>query len=93
MILSRIRHYLAERGQASLGEIALHFDASPDAVRGMLEQWMRKGKVRRHTPRAGCGSSCNRCDPAATEIYEWVGDGARSAERAHIHVAPADCDR
>ncbi len=93
MILSRIRHYLAGRGQATLGEIALHFDASPDAVRGMLEQWVRKGKVRRHTPRAGCGSSCSRCDPATTEIYEWIGEGGRSADREPLHVAPADCDR
>jgi hypothetical protein len=33
MILSDIRHYLEQRGQATLADIALHFDADPDAIR------------------------------------------------------------
>ncbi|MFQ5642420.1 MAG: FeoC-like transcriptional regulator [Thiogranum sp.] len=72
MILADIRRYLEQRGQATLADIALHFDADPDAVRGMLEVWMRKGMVRRQAATAACGSSCNQCDPAATEIYVWT---------------------
>lgn len=71
MILSDIKRYLRERRQASLADIALHFDADPDAVRGMLEHWIRKGKVVRHQANASCGSSCSKCDPAGTEIYLW----------------------
>ncbi len=73
MILSDIRRYLEQRGQATLADIALHFDASPDAVRGMLEVWMRKGRVQRRMATGSCGSSCNQCAPAATEIYVWGG--------------------
>ena len=75
MILSDIKRYLMHRKQATLADIALHCDASTDAVRGMLEQWMRKGKVARSLAGGSCGASCNRCDPAAVEIYRWI-DGA-----------------
>lgn len=71
MILSEISHYIEQRGQATLAEIALHFDADADAVRGMLEIWVHKGKIYRQTASASCGSSCHQCDPAATEIYVW----------------------
>ena len=73
MILSDIRSYLASRGEASLAEVALHFDISPDAARGMLEVWVRKGKISRRMLSASCGSSCSQCDAAATEIYLWGG--------------------
>lgn len=72
MILSDLRRYLEARGQAPLADIALHFDVEPDAVRGMLAVWERKGKVRREKLNASCGSSCSQCDPVATEVYIWL---------------------
>ena len=72
MILPEIRRYLSQRGQASLADIALHFDIEPDALRGMLEVWMRKGKIQKQLATASCGSSCNKCQSDATEIYAWV---------------------
>lgn len=71
MILSDIRSYLQQRGQASLADVALHFDSDPDAVRGMLEIWVKKGKVHRRSATSSCGTSCSQCDTAATEIYVW----------------------
>ena len=73
MILSQIRDYLAGRGQATLAEIALHFDTEPDAVRGMLDQWVRKGRVEQRKTEPACGTTCSRCDPAAMELYIWRG--------------------
>ena len=87
MILSDIREYLKQRGQASLGDIALHFDADPAAVQGMLEIWIRKGKVEKRAATASCGSSCQQCDPAATEIYRWL-DSART----HLAPLPVNCE-
>jgi hypothetical protein len=72
MILSDIRRYLEQRGQATLADIALHFDADPDAVRGMLNVWIRKDKVYKKMATASCGGSCIQCNPAATEIYVWT---------------------
>ena len=72
MILSEVRDYLKTRSQATLSDIALHFDTDPDALRGMLEVWIKKGKIRKRMATDSCGSSCNSCEPTATEIYEWV---------------------
>ncbi|MCG6867104.1 MAG: FeoC-like transcriptional regulator [Thiogranum sp.] len=71
-MLSDIRRYLEQRGQASLADIALHCDTDPDAARGMLQVWIRKGKVHKQTATASCGSSCTKCAQAATEVYTWV---------------------
>ncbi len=38
MILAELRNYLCERGQASLQDLALHFDTAPDALREREEQ-------------------------------------------------------
>lgn len=86
MILSDIRRYLEQRGQATLGDIALHFDADPGAVRGMLEVWIQKGKVQRQMATASCGGSCTQCDPAATEIYVW-----NKKPVSVIPILPAGC--
>jgi hypothetical protein len=71
MILAEIRAYLQHRGQATLADIALHFAAEPDAVRGMLDVWIRKGVVHRRTATPSCGTRCSQCDLASTEIYVW----------------------
>ena len=88
MILTRIKDYLRERRQATLAEIALHCGSKPDAVRGMLEVWMRKGRVSRHLASAACGSSCHRCDSATMEVYIWQEPG--TAGNGTVLVA-ADC--
>lgn len=86
MILSDIRDYLRQRGQATLADIALHFDTDPDALRGMLQVWVEKGKVHRQMATASCGGSCTQCDPASTEIYVW--SEATANERP---LLPLDC--
>jgi hypothetical protein len=86
MILADIRDYLQERGQATLQDMANHFDADPEALRGMLEVWIRKGKVTRYAATASCGSSCSKCDPAATDIYAW-------GEKTHMPVQIPGCDQ
>ena len=73
MILSQVRDYLEHRGQATLADLALHFDTQPEAMRGMLDRWVSKGRVERRKAEAACGTSCNRCDPAAMELYVWRG--------------------
>lgn len=71
MILADIGHYVRERQQVTLSQIAQHFGAQPDAVRGMLEIWIGKGKISRQLATASCGSTCQQCDTNSTEIYIW----------------------
>ncbi len=72
MILSELSVYLREHKRAPLTDLANRFDADPDALRGMLETWMQKGKVSKLENNSTCGGCC-KCDPASLEVYEWVG--------------------
>lgn len=72
MILSDIKRYLQERKQATLGDLALHFDIDPEAMRGMLARWMEKGKVTKAVQPMGCKKGCTSCGcNEAMDIYTW----------------------
>jgi putative ferrous iron transport protein C len=72
MILAELRTYLQTHQRAALSDLAYHFDTPPDALRGMLERWIAKGRVRRLPANTPCHGGCCRCDPASVEIYEWT---------------------
>ncbi|MBC2695668.1 MAG: sugar metabolism transcriptional regulator [Desulfobacteraceae bacterium] len=73
MILSDIRKYLSENRIVSLKDLSVHFDIEPDAMQGMLQEWIRKGKVRKCSGEPHCSYACAQCsDPAAMELYEWT---------------------
>ena len=97
MILSDIKRFLGERGQASLAELSQHFGSDPEAMRGMLEFWIARGRVIRHLP--SCGSGCTQCAPEVIEVYTWVdkardqtSDKASGSSRV-IPIKPVTCDR
>ena len=92
MILSKIRDYLKERSQCTLSDIALHFDTDADAARGMLEVWIRKGKVEKRSATDTCGTSCQSCDPATTEVYSWCEDGSKNSDNKLNVSVPSNCD-
>ncbi len=89
MILSQIRDYLKQRGQCTLSDIALHFDTDANAVRGMLDVWIKKGKVEKRSATESCGSSCQSCDPAATEVYTWC--ESKITDKLNVNI-PGYCD-
>lgn len=70
MIPSQIREYLKLRGQVSLTDLSSHFDADPDAVRAMMDIWIRKGKVE-ESETASCSKGCCSCNPEPLTIYAW----------------------
>ncbi len=72
MILSELRSYLIQRKRVTLYDLVLHFNMDADALRGMLDKWIKKGKLTRLNPNSGCGTTCYKCDPTLTEIYEWI---------------------
>jgi len=69
-MLMDLKSYLEVRNSASLTEISRHFATDPDALRPMLDHWIRKGRVRR-SARSNCGGCC-ACAPADVEFYEWA---------------------
>ena len=71
-----LREYLSERRQASVAEMTLHFDASPDAVRGAVYR-LAKGRARRLDPDGVCcGCGCG-CGCKGEEVFEWLPDAVR----------------
>ncbi len=72
MSLMDIKQHLMKVRIASLSSICVYFNADPDTLRGMLGHWMRKGRVRQCQKNPACASSCGKCSPLLTEIYEWV---------------------
>ncbi|HPB76774.1 MAG TPA: FeoC-like transcriptional regulator [Chromatiaceae bacterium] len=71
MTLIELKNFLLDHRQATLGEIAAHFSADRELVRGMLEVWQRKGKVS-YTLAAKC-QGCSQCGTAPIEVYQWQG--------------------
>ena len=71
MILSDIKKYFSSQSAASLNDLCVHFGIEPDAMRGMLEQWIRKGRLRKLPEGTSCPSCCEACNSDHLEIYEW----------------------
>jgi hypothetical protein len=78
MIFSDLRDYLQDKRRATLNDLVLHFGMDAAALRGMLAKWISKGKVRLSPAGNQCGTSCCKCDPLLTEIYEWVDEAVVS---------------
>lgn len=70
MILRELQQYLRQRKTTTLDELARRFAIDPDALRGMLSQLVRKGRVRKLETKQ-CGG-CHSCAPETLELYEWV---------------------
>ena len=72
MILSDIKRYLRQHRQATLADLVARFDSDPDAMRAMLDLWVRKGRVSRTDLRSDCTKGCCSCQcGAAMELYTW----------------------
>mgnify|MGYP001636613105 CR=1 FL=1 len=54
-----------------LNDLVIHFDMDANALRGMLGKWINKGKLKKFSAESGCGTTCCKCNPLLTEIYEW----------------------
>ncbi|MEQ1557692.1 MAG: FeoC-like transcriptional regulator [Methyloglobulus sp.] len=72
MILSELRSYLQQQKRVALKDMENHFNIDADALRGMLSKWIAKGAVRKMPSGTSCSTGCCKCDPALTELYEWV---------------------
>jgi putative ferrous iron transport protein C len=72
VILSDLRDYIKQQHRVALIDLVTQFCMDADALRGMLGKWISKGKVRKLPLEPACGTSCCKCDPTLTELYEWI---------------------
>ncbi len=71
MILSEIQQFISHNKRASLADLKLHFRMDGEALRGMLNRLIRKGRISKMPEAKKCGG-CHSCSDDATEIYVWV---------------------
>ena len=71
MILQEVKQYVKKREQVSLQDIAIHFDKEPETVRGILDFWVRKGRIKLKSQAPSCSGNC-RCNAnQPQEVYQW----------------------
>jgi len=69
MLLLQIKKYIAERGTASLQEMAWHFRMENSALQPMLELLVKKGQIQKIECNSCCNGACSSCCPDAAEFY------------------------
>jgi putative ferrous iron transport protein C len=72
MMLTELKRYLSQVKVANLAQLCRQFKTEPEFTRLLLQQWINKGKVRKAAKLPGCGSSCAKCLPEFTEVYQWL---------------------
>jgi len=72
MLMSKLKMHLKLNGRCSLQDLAIRFQKDPGVIRDMMSHWIRKGKVSKVQLTQQCGQRCQRCDPATTEMYDWI---------------------
>jgi len=72
-MLTQLMQMLQLHRRASSLDLAQALNSTPEAVEGMLERLVAKGKVKRLPAGTACGGGCHKCDSAQVKLYEWVG--------------------
>ena len=79
-MLVELKDYLASRKEASVRDVAAHFDISAETARALLEHWVRKGKASRLSL-----EQCRQCAIHSThcgkswEAYQWLDQNSEQA--------------
>ncbi|WP_051785947.1 FeoC-like transcriptional regulator [Endozoicomonas numazuensis] len=69
-MLLPIRDFLSDKGVCTLAELCQHFAVDPEAMKGMLGHWVRKGKLVEE--QSGCKQGCVSCAPEQLIVYRWM---------------------
>jgi len=71
MILSELRNYMQARRRVSLVDMVNRFNVDPEALRGMLDRLVSKGRIEKIQQNNSCAKTCSKCDVNSLEIYQW----------------------
>lgn len=73
MSVIALKNYLmAQHTAVTLAEIANFLTVDPDTARGMLDIWIRKGKVISHEAAKCKNCSSDSCKSRSTiEVFQW----------------------
>lgn len=72
MMLSDLNRYFSQNKRVCMSDLVNKFNASPEALRGMIDMLVAKKRIVRLAAKSDC-SGCTQCDPDRLEVYEWSG--------------------
>lgn len=72
VLLSELKSYLSARRRVPIADLVNRFGVEADALRGMLNILIGKGRVRRLDDGEIC-AGCAKCEAYLLETYEWIG--------------------
>lgn len=72
MILTQLVAYLRQHRSASIAEMSIGLNTTPEVLNAMLATLERKGRVRRLPANPACGHTCCKCDPNTLALFEWT---------------------
>ncbi len=72
MSLLAVKAHLVKTKIASLQTLCLLFKTDTEAMRCMLQHFIRKGQLKKCQRTDACGQACFKCPTAQTELYEWI---------------------
>lgn len=71
-MLRQLKLHFQLNNVLSLYDVMLRFNVDEMLARQLLQHWLKKGCVCPAERKANCGTSCQQCHPAMTEMYQWV---------------------
>ncbi|WP_133128308.1 FeoC-like transcriptional regulator [Legionella nagasakiensis] len=71
-MLLQIREFITREKVVSIQQLARAFHLDEQALQPMLTIWVNKGVIRPCQGKAGCQSSCFRCNSNAPIFYQLV---------------------
>lgn len=76
-MITDIAHYIEQRGQVPLRDLALHFKMDERVIESMLDRLVQKGRIRELPGGTACGGGCQQCAPEQIRIFAWTGNSSQ----------------
>ncbi len=71
-MLCLLRNYIKKYRAVSITQISREFVIDVQALKPMLDIWVKKGIVRAHNHPLSCKDKCNSCNTNDLVYYCWV---------------------
>lgn len=72
-MLYELRNYIKKYNLVSIAQISREFMMDIQAVKPMLDIWVKKGVVKIHNHPLNCKSSCGGCNKEISSVYYcWI---------------------
>lgn len=76
MLYQKLKDYIIEHPNVSLGELSSKFGLPSDQIQSLLMVWIEKGSLKKNTPNIECKTGscgCVKCAFSSFETYIWMG--------------------